>query len=232
MKQLLHTIIFTAICLNTLLSQTDNNPDKSLYHFKAIKINPLRCITDEIPVYYEFSETFSKSWEIKAGIIYPSLLFSEVVVGFTGSPSLFHNGVSAGIARRKYFSKSNSNNYISVAIGYKYKMFNKKTLYLGGWSGSSEADILLLSQNIHTFSIKFITGQMITYNLKTLADIYFGIGINTNYTSTTVHSCKNHQEHTFGNSSFYNNGIYIIPTIHIGIKLGLFTDITKFDNQG
>lgn len=225
MKRLIVIKILILINYLPLICQNDSVYAEYKLTYKAIKINPLRSFSDEIPFFYEFGLNFKKALEIKAGIVYPNPLFRGWAVGFATSPRFYHTGIFLGIAKKTYRKTDEELFYISYSFTIKHKWFKDEDLWLGGMGGSSEANELYLSQKLLILNTQITIGNC-DFKKNELNELYFGFGLNFIYAKTIYHGSRfsgypNFCDPAEENEPIFNNGIYLMPTVHIGYKFGL-----------
>ncbi|MFZ5552770.1 MAG: hypothetical protein ACOZCO_06625 [Bacteroidota bacterium] len=191
--------------------------------YRWIKINPGRLLTDEVQIIYEKSINEYHAWEFRAGYIYSNPLLQGIAGGFYFSPYFYPKGFLVGVGFRIY---RKNDRYTQYGICYKYKGYDTKEFWTGGLSGTGSENFIYLNQyfNILTFQLSF--GRQLFTRLNTFRENYMGVGFNLMYAKTNYIRSSRWNPFTGGyevtdeDKLKWDNGIYLIPTMHIGIKLG------------
>lgn len=212
---ILYLIIFCTFSIYAQKKPKVYEFDSSQINRKSLKINYFRSIADEVPVYYEFENKNNSTNELKFGIIYSNPILKFLYEGHYSSPRFYFYGAFLGFGQKKYF-KDDLENYISYGLTYKFKFYNHQDFWLGGWGGSDYANDINLSQRLSVLNFQLLRGKNVI-NDKRVSDYYIGLGVNVTHAQTTYHYSK----YPPVNEPYYDNGYFIVPTIHFGYKFGL-----------
>lgn len=187
---------------------------------KWIKLNHLRMLADEVQVFYEFPINDTNSIEIKSGLIYSNPVAQYFAGGYFFSPYFYPSGFFIGGGYRMYLENSK---YIQFNAHYKYKGYDTKSFWTGGMSGTNYENYIYLNQFFNITGLQVNFGKIIKTKSSIIKDKFFGFGLNFMHVKTNY--IRSYPCHFYGcgvpddDKLEWDNGFYLIPTIHIGSKL-------------
>ncbi len=187
-----------------------------------IKINPLRYLSDEASIFIEHKGEKSVSYELKLGVIVKNYSLHDGTTFLIGPNTFFlHNGVLAGLGVKKT-NMFSSKSFIQTSFIYKYKYAENEEVR-NGRIGYYNSYWVYVTQFLRQGVINVIIGMEIWDKTKLLLiEPYVGFGMVVTYAQT------NYLNRRFPSSPvpdrekpYYDNGWYALPTIHLGVKIGL-----------
>lgn len=195
----------------------------------TLKLDLTRALLDEAKLRFNLPRSSSESIEIMGGFIYPGYL--KTIWESFSSTRFYYYGFSTGVYYKKY-SAEDDRKYWTLGLEYRYKFYDNEELwntsYLFGPAESDEFR-MELSQDLHVLHIKAQKGK--EYRVNTLIwDIYYGVGLKGIYATTSLDDLEMIDNGLTFNSleeipkeitPFHGNGFYLIPTFHLGVRLGV-----------
>lgn len=225
MKSITLFIFCLFFACNYSVAQNDTENDSLLLkgNYGMFKTNIVYGLMREYNLFYEFGLKNNNAIELRGGYIHPNRALDYIMVGALSSPYYFHKGFAVGGSFKKYRVRK-YNSFWKYYLGYKNEFFDNKSLWLGGWSGSSYANELYMSQRKNIIHLRVEYG-LSSKRIGFLKEGYAGLGLNMIHVHTTYHDCR--QCGPYGpalinddEKPYLDNGYYVLPTLHFGFRFG------------
>jgi|GEM_PF-1304902 len=227
-------ITLTVLVLIFLMKNVKaNSSDSVISTVPRISITtiPVRLIFRDINLGVAIRINDSQTFETRLGWVHDNKYLHRMLYepAFT-STEMNYRGPSVYFQWNKWkTARSGKSFYFGFIAGYRYLFYTDKTMWMGGFGGSSYGEELLLSQWRNDI---FLLGSM---GLKTSKNSTgeVSVGIRVNYTHTNVVDTKFHPVFVVAeeyeeykrnsiNGSPYSEGWGILPVIRFTSRIGWF----------
>ncbi|NQY11200.1 MAG: hypothetical protein HRT71_17015 [Flavobacteriales bacterium] len=176
----------------------------------------------EIDLEAEILISTTRTYTMQIGYIYSADFFTKNNGLYLGT-SYFNKGFLASFGIKQYNSSS-SLIYWELKASYRYKMFNDKLLTYSN-QGVNGIPSIVLSQQKHVLNAKLLRGRMWVKN-KLITEVFAGVGFDLSYIKSYFGTedlpCEpcNVSRNSGKKVITKDNGIYLMPSVHVGLKLG------------
>jgi hypothetical protein len=174
----------------------------------------------------------SQSFEVRLGWVHANKFLHRNLYepGFTSTEMNYH-GASVYFQWNKWrLSRSGKPCYFGIIVGYRYLFYTDKSMWMGGFEDSSDAEELLLSQWRNDI---FILGSLgLKTSKNSTAEVSAGVRVNythTNVVDTRFHpvfvTAQEYEEYKRNsiNGLPYSEGWGILPVIRFTSRIGWFS---------
>jgi len=227
-KQLLTILLFFMFGISELILCQPLAKNQDIKKIRSISIFPLRIFAGEIVLNYEHAITNKYSVGIQGGYINS---FGDIGIENVplGSPRFVHNGFVFGLFGRKY---TNLTKRKFLEIGFRYRnKYGDNIRFSNDDSTPTYQKHIYFNQILQVIN-PYLIGGVQKNPGHFIFEFYYGGGFNLTYVKTEYLGCstdstsgpQDYCNETIGindsDKPDYDNGWYIVPTIHIGIKIG------------
>ena len=198
----------------------------------AITTIPVRLTFRDINLGVAFRIRESQTLEVRLGWVHANKFLHRNLYepGFTSTEMNYH-GASVYFQWNKWrISRAGKPCYFGIIGGYRYLFYTDKSMWMGGFGGSSDAEELLLSQWRNDI---FILGSLgLKTSKNSTAEVSAGVRVNythTNVVDTRFHpvfiTAQEYEEYKRNsiNGLPYSKGWGILPVIRFTSRIGWFS---------
>ena len=216
----------TALIIFCFLSIILYGQEKSideLYFRSNLKINPIRVLVDEAVVTLELPLGSKYSVEIGAGYIWSNLFLSAIASSWSTTDRFYHSGFMLEAGMKRY--NIDNNRFFKLNLSYKNKSFDNIRFRTVAYVGSYDSYSVFYSRQLQQYRLQCVFGQVIDNKLFAI-ETYYGLGVMLTKRKTQHHGCDNCEFHHVPYEQLIEsigtaNRTYLVPTIHIGLKVML-----------
>lgn len=227
---LIHLLsIISILCFaEKTFSQNDTKFD-TIYNLKTITFYPHRLFTGELIISYDHS--FFPKYSLGGQIGILKSIDNGLQNVPNGSPRFIHDGIILGFTNRYYFHLKNRF-FVESGFRYKYKSAENERFSNHNASPTYKKHIYI-DQVLEVYNANIIVGKQKIVKYFVF-EFYLGVGVNLTYATTDYLGCSFGSDNGIQEACLelmggigesekpdYDNGRYLAPTIHGGIKIGI-----------
>jgi hypothetical protein len=214
-KNILYLILF----FNIPLAFAQTSPTVTPLKY-SIKLNLNQLLTQKAGLSFERIVSPKKTYFLSLAYIYSTRNHGDFIWEWARSPALYYKGVYSSFGYKySYVDKRNTNKYLSTQVNLIYKEYNHINLIYG------DAD---RNKEVHLSQFKSSIGLQENIGIINQDDIgsiecFFGAGFKVVNAHTQYISCSRCFNDVVNKSDRLkgDEGLYIVPTLHFGIVVGL-----------
>ena len=217
-----HLFITCFLLIITFLSQAQDLKKDIKDEYKSIRfftINPVHIAFKDFGVYYEHGLDKNYALRFNLGLILPASFLKSTLL--EPLPKMTHKGFMLGIGMRNY-TKPKKRLFIEFFLQYKYQFCNECLEGSVYDKNNNEYIHLIYDQRLHIIKPQVIFGKQYWSN-KFCIEFYTGFGLNIYYADTPLSDNSKPENTSYRYSGFglYEDGLHFLPTLYLGLKLGL-----------